>query len=156
EMAHVLAEHVRELATVARYFVDNGQRREYEDIQHELDESLAASVRLNDVSVRQEIEADYIGFTLGAESGVAPEARLSLVSKLRAQAAAPLLATHPSGDERMNRARGMLPVAQRIFARSLAPSAMNAARPPQSARPLGGAPRSDARGEQTNTRPVGI
>ena len=37
EMGHVLAEHTREFATVARYFLDQGLRREYWDIQRELD-----------------------------------------------------------------------------------------------------------------------
>jgi hypothetical protein len=60
----------RELASVARYFVDNGRNRDYEDIQRELDESFRMTLRLDTIHVQQELEADYIGLILGAEAGM--------------------------------------------------------------------------------------
>ena len=87
EMAHVLAEHTREFASVARYFVDHGRDRHYWDIQRELDESLAVNLRMSAVYVQQELEADYIGFILGARSGHEPEAMLRMLHKLHANVA---------------------------------------------------------------------
>jgi len=115
EMAHVLAEHTREFATTARYFVDNGLARDYPDIQHELAESFAVMVRMRPVYVKQELEADYIGFVLGAHAGFEPEAMLSLLAKLRGGGKS-LLATHPSDARRMQQARAMLESARRLAA----------------------------------------
>lgn len=118
EMAHVLAEHTREFATAARYFVDNGLARSYVDIQRELAENLPVLLRMSALSVQQELDADYIGFILGAHSGFAPEAMLSLLEKLGAGGGASLLRTHPPGSERMEQARAMLETARRLAARS--------------------------------------
>ena len=42
----MLAEHTREFATTARFFVGNGRNREYGDIQNELDESFVVNLRM--------------------------------------------------------------------------------------------------------------
>ena len=115
EMAHVLAEHTREFATTARYFVDNGLARDYPDIQQELAQSFSVMVRMRPVYVEQELEADYIGFVLGAHAGFAPEAMLSLLAKLRGGSDS-VLATHPSDSARMRQARAMLESARRLAA----------------------------------------
>jgi predicted Zn-dependent protease len=116
EMAHVLAEHAREFATAARYFVDNGRERDYADIQQELDGSLPVLLRMSAVSRQQELDADYIGFILGAHAGFAPQAMLSLLEKLRTGAS--LLGTHPTHARRLEQARAMLGAAQRLAARA--------------------------------------
>src|SRR5262249_42443592 len=95
EMAHVLAEHTREFGTGARYFVSNGLAREYEDLQQELDESIGLQVRMAFLSEQQELEADYIGFILGARAGVEPAAMLSLLRKLQSDSRS-LPVSHPS------------------------------------------------------------
>jgi predicted Zn-dependent protease len=115
EMAHVLAEHTREFASVARYFVDNGRSRNYADIQQELAESIPVMIRMRPLCVQQELEADYIGFVLGARAGFRPEGMLGLLGKL-GDGGGTLLATHPSEAARLRQARGMLETARRLYA----------------------------------------
>jgi len=117
EIGHVLAEHTRAFATAARYFADNGLARDYGDLQQELDKSLPLLLRMRSLSVQQELEADYIGFILGAHAGYAPESMLSLLEKLRSNST-PLVGTHPADDERLQRARAMLETARRLAARA--------------------------------------
>ncbi len=64
---------------------------------------------------RQELEADYIGLVLGAESGHDPEAMRSLLRKLCAVPSS-VLSTHPADAERMKRVEVVLPSAHRIHA----------------------------------------
>jgi len=116
EMAHVLAEHTREFATDARYFVSNGLAREYEDLQQELDESIGLQVRMAFLSEQQELEADYMGFIFGARAGVEPGAMLSLLRKLRSDSVS-LLVSHPSDERRSQQAQAMFETARRIWAR---------------------------------------
>ncbi len=113
EMAHVLAEHTREFASIARYIVDNGRNRRFEDIQRELDESFTVSLRMSDFYVRQELEADYIGLVLGARSGHDPAAMLGMLTKLHREPAG-AFSTHPSEAARIQRASSMLQTAYRI------------------------------------------
>jgi predicted Zn-dependent protease len=114
EMAHVLAEHTREFATTARSFVGNGWNRDYEDIQNELDESLAVNLRMAVVYAQQELEADYMGFILGARSGFVPEAMPRMLHKLHADAASAFL-LHPSEHERIRRVQAMMQTARRVY-----------------------------------------
>jgi len=116
EMAHVLAEHTREFATGARYFVSNGLAREYEDLQQELDESIGLQVRMAFLSEQQELEADYMGFILGARAGVEPAAMLSLLRKLQSDSRS-LPVSHPSDQRRSQQAQAMFETARRIWAR---------------------------------------
>ena len=118
EMAHVVAEHTREFATTARYFVGMGLRREYADIQHELDESFGLQLRMAPLYRQQELEADYIGFILGARSGFEPRAMLSLLRKLRSDAPS-LMDPHPSAQRRLQQAQTMLEAAERLRLRQI-------------------------------------
>ncbi len=113
EMAHVLAEHTREFATYARFFVGNGRNRYYEDIQKELDESFIVNRRMAPVYIEQELEADFMGFILGARSGFDPEAMPGMLRKLHADGATDF-SLHPDAQERMVRALAMLSMARRI------------------------------------------
>lgn len=117
-MAHVLAQHTREFATAARYFVDNGLRRDYADIDQELSQNFSVMIRMRPVYVQQELEADYIGFILGAEAGFPPKAMISLLKKL-GNGGASLVATHPTEAQRLAQARSMLESARRLYARAL-------------------------------------
>ena len=117
EIAHVLAEHTREFITLARSFVGNGLRRDYADIAQQLAEDLPANLRMQPAYVQQELEADYIGFVLGAHAGFAPEAMLRLLDKLRGDSES-VLGTHPSDAERVRRARAMLGMARILAERS--------------------------------------
>ena len=113
EMAHVLAEHTREFATAARFFVGNGRHRDYEDIQNELDESLALVLRMSPVYIQQELEADYMGFIIGARSGYDPRAMLRMLTKLDMHTGTSF-APHPRSGERSQRAEAMLQAVRRI------------------------------------------
>ena len=115
EMAHVLAQHTREFVTVARYFVDNGLRRDYADIENELSQSFPVMIRMRPIYVQQELEADYIGFVLGAQAGFHPSAMLSLLGKLGDGGQA-VVATHPTEAQRLRQARGMLESCRRLYA----------------------------------------
>jgi predicted Zn-dependent protease len=115
EMAHVLAQHTREFATVARYFVDNGLHRDYADIQNELSQSLPVMIRMQPIFVQQELEADYVGFVLGAQAGFRPAAMLSLLRKLGDGGQA-VVATHPTEAQRLRQARDMLESCRRLYA----------------------------------------
>src|SRR5215831_5373245 len=120
EVGHVLAQHTRELATVARYFVDNGLHREYWDIQHELDASFAAQLHMAFVSARQEEEADRIGFVLGARAGFEPRAMLSLLAKLERAGDSSGFGSHPSSTARLALAAGMLGMAEAVYDQGVA------------------------------------
>jgi predicted Zn-dependent protease len=119
EMAHVLAEHTREFATLARAFVGNGFRRSYADIEEQLAQDFSVNLRMRPAYVQQELEADYIGFVLGAHAGFAPEAMLSLLGKLHGESRS-LLGTHPDDAERLRQARAMLETARILAERSRA------------------------------------
>jgi predicted Zn-dependent protease len=118
EMGHVLAQHTREFASAARYFVDNGRARGYADIEHELGENLGVALRMQPISVQQELEADRIGFVLGAHAGFAPDAMLSLIGKLDT-GEHPLVDTHPDVKRRRAQARGMLDAMRRLASQPL-------------------------------------
>ena len=60
EMGHVLAEHTRESATSARYFVGMGLKRDYPDIQHEMDESFSLMIRMAPFYQQQEMGLGYL------------------------------------------------------------------------------------------------
>jgi predicted Zn-dependent protease len=116
EMAHVLAQHTREFASAARYFVDNGTARGYVDIERELGDNLAVLLRMKYLSRAQELEADRIGFVLGAHAGFAPDAMLALLEKLRRRQSS-VLDMHPSAEQRLQQARNMLEAMRRLAAR---------------------------------------
>lgn len=112
EMAHVLAEHTREFATAARYFMDNGLHRPYWDIQNELDSNLAVQLRMAFVAEQQELDADRIGFFLGARAGFDPPSMLVLLRKLGSGGTSDVLSTHPTQRLRLDQATAMLQAAE--------------------------------------------
>jgi len=114
EVGHVLAEHMREFATAARYFLDNGLRRDYRDINQELGENLPALLRMQPMLEQQELEADYMGFFLGARAGFRPEAMLSLLRRL-GDTGQGVVDTHPKQKERLRRARAMMDADRRVM-----------------------------------------
>jgi predicted Zn-dependent protease len=118
EMGHVIAEHTREFATTARYFVGMGLKRDYQDIQNEIDESFSLQLRMAPLYRQQELEADYIGFIFGARSGFNPKAMLSLLHKLDSDGAS-MLDAHPSTKQRLQQAQAVLPAAQRLYERGM-------------------------------------
>jgi len=118
EMGHVLAQHTREFAAAARYFVDNGRARGYADIERELGENFGVALRMRPFYVQQELEADRIGFVLGTHAGFTPSAMLGLLAKLDT-GERPLIDTHPDSMTRIAQARGMLEAMRRLASRPL-------------------------------------
>jgi hypothetical protein len=118
EIAHVLAEHSREFAGAARYFVDNGLRREYWDIQRELDASLVAQYRMAFIAQQQELEADRIALFLGARAGFDPAAMASLIAKLAVGETGPGPGTHPAHQRRLAQVRAAQSAAAVLHARA--------------------------------------
>jgi predicted Zn-dependent protease len=121
EMAHVLAEHTREFATVARYFVDNGLNRPYWDIQRELDDSLAVQYHMAFVAAQQELDADRIGIFLGARAGLDPDAMVSLLRKLDDGRPSAAPSAHPDQRRRIEQAASMLQAAKVVRAWTMDP-----------------------------------
>ena len=120
EVAHVLAQHTREFASAARYFVDSGTARDYADVENELGDNLSVLLRMSFLNAQQELEADRIGFVLGAHAGFAPEAMLALLIKLRtSDGRASVLDMHPTSEQRLQQARGMLQAMQRLASRPI-------------------------------------
>ena len=101
-----------EFATAARYFMDNGLHRPYWDIQNELDSNLAVQLRMAFVAEQQELDADRIGFFLGARAGFDPPAMLVLLRKLGPDGSSDLLSTHPTQRLRLDQATAMLQAAE--------------------------------------------
>lgn len=114
EMGHVLAEHTRESATSARYFVGMGLQRDYPDIQHEMDESFSLMLRMAPLYQRQELEADYIGYILGARAGFEPHAMQSLLHKLVPEDKS-MMEDHPDSQQRLRHAEAIHPAAMRLY-----------------------------------------
>jgi len=114
EMGHVLAEHTRESATSARYFVGMGLKRDYPDIQHEMDESFSLMLRMAPFYQQQEMGADYIGYILGARAGFEPHAMLSLLRKLDNGGKA-MFDVHPDSQRRLQHAETILPAGLRLY-----------------------------------------
>ena len=113
EMAHVLAEHARESATTARFFLGNGRNRDYEDLRSELNDNFAATLRLAPLYAQQELEADYMGLILGARAGFDPAAMPQMLDKLNAGAGSAFM-PHPGDGERIERVNAMLETARRV------------------------------------------
>jgi predicted Zn-dependent protease len=119
EMAHVLCEHTREFATVARYFADNGLHRDYRDLQQELDGSLPLQFRMEFMGEQQELEADRVGFFLGARAGFDPTAMARLLGKLEpAGSSSAMPSMHPSARKRLDQAASMLQAAREVGAQA--------------------------------------
>jgi predicted Zn-dependent protease len=73
-------------------------------------------LRMSAVSAQQELDADYVGFILGAHAGFDPRAMLTLLEKLGGGTS--FFGTHPTDERRMKQARDMLETARRLAARS--------------------------------------
>jgi len=120
EMAHVLAEHSRETATGARFFVSNGKNRRYEDIQNELNESFIVNLQMSFLAEHQELEADYMGLVIGARSGFKPKAMLTLLEKLKPTEVS-VLALHANHEARVAQVKNALDAAERLGRKSTKP-----------------------------------
>lgn len=118
EMSHVLAEHTREFATMARYFLGNGLHRDYEDIQQDLDQSVEVQLRMAPAYAQQELEADYMGMVLGARSGFDPRAMIGLLSKLHSDGNG-MFGFHPDEARRLAQARAMQETARLLRQRGV-------------------------------------
>jgi predicted Zn-dependent protease len=103
EVAHVIAEHVREQVSMAAAFKPPppNYTRTVADVIGSMESDIEVFFRLQPLSQLQEMEADDIGVELAARSGVAPAAIKSFYAKItRAGAGQSILDTHGSARER--------------------------------------------------------
>ena len=112
EIAHVIAEHVREQVSLAASFNKSlpPRARKVADVIEDMQSDLSIYFRLMPLSRLQEMEADDIGIEMAARAGIPPSAVISFYAKL---------AKDHAGDHSLFNTHGA--VAQRIrFTTSMA------------------------------------
>lgn len=106
EVAHAVAEHVRETLSEA-FVLARRPPLPLDVLMERLDTDLSLQIRLSDLSSLQESEADQLGMVLAYRAGWPPSAMVSFYGKLAAQEPAALIADHPPAASRLSMARGM-------------------------------------------------
>lgn len=102
EIAHAVAEHVREQLSAVRRLDPAYAHLGPEDVANVMGWDLSVSFRLAELSRLQELEADDIGIHLAAKSGFNPHALVRFYRKLsRIPHGQFLIDTHGSADSRM-------------------------------------------------------
>jgi predicted Zn-dependent protease len=116
EIAHAIAEHVREeLSTVRRLSPDYAYFS-LEEVTGLLGWDLSVSLRLAPLSRLQELEADDIGITLAARAGFDPRALVRFYRKLsRDGAGNSLLDTHGSNVDRLRAVENFAVYAEKLY-----------------------------------------
>lgn len=118
EIAHVIAEHVREqVSTVAQFNpLVPARARRVADVLNDLQSDLSIYFRLEPLSRLQEMEADDIGIDLAARAGVPPSAIVSFYTKLvRVDGGKSLFDTHGSAAQRVKFADSMAQYAWPVY-----------------------------------------
>jgi len=129
EIAHVIAEHVREQVSLAASFNKSlpPHARKVADVIEDMQSDLSVYLRLMPLSRLQEMEADDIGIELAARAGIPPNAVISFYAKLAKDQTADhsIFNTHGAIAQRIKFANSMAsyagPVYQSYRARSLQP-----------------------------------
>lgn len=102
EIAHALAEHVREQLTAARKLDPAYRRLSAEDMASAMEWDLSVSLRLSELSRLHELEADDIGIYLAAKAGFDPHALVQFYRKLSSvERGQHLIDTHGATESRM-------------------------------------------------------
>lgn len=122
EVAHALAEHVREQLSEVQLHRPRLQYRSVADAAHDMNDDLGLYLSLMPLSRTQELEADRIGLRLAARAGFPPRAALDFYAKLARgedTERRSLLATHPDERMRDRLVRQWIVPASRIYRASL-------------------------------------
>ncbi|MBA5605712.1 M48 family metalloprotease [Duganella sp. FT3S] len=106
EVAHAVAEHVRETLSEA-FLLVRRPPLPLDVLMERLDSDLSLQIRLSDLSMMQESEADQLGMVLAHRAGWPPSAMVRFYGKLAAQEPAALVADHPAAASRLSMAKGM-------------------------------------------------
>ncbi|MBA5636293.1 M48 family metalloprotease [Duganella sp. LX20W] len=106
EVAHAVAEHVRETLSEA-FLLVRRPPLPLDVLMERLDSDLSLQIRLSDLSSMQESEADQLGMVLAYRAGWPPAAMVRFYVKLATQEPAALIADHPAAASRLSMARGM-------------------------------------------------
>jgi len=118
EIGHIVLQHERQTLTSALALLPRGIRRSVPDMYTELEYNLSLLKRLEVVMQATEYEADEFGMDLASLAGYAPESQLAFLrdeAQQKAPLNAPIVATHPAADDRLQRMRHRLPFAQRLL-----------------------------------------
>lgn len=123
EVAHALAEHVREQLSEVQLRRPRLAYRTVAEAAHDMNDDLGVYLSLMPLSRTQELEADRIGLRLAARAGFPPRAALDFYAKLAREQDTQrrsLLATHPDEHVRDRLVREWVGPASRIYRASLA------------------------------------
>lgn len=106
EVAHAVAEHVRETLSEALALV-RLPPLPLDVLMERLDSDLSLQIKLSDLSSLQESEADQLGMVLAHRAGWPSAAMVRFYGKLAAHEQAALIGDHPAAASRLSMARGM-------------------------------------------------
>ena len=102
EIAHALAEHVREQLTAVRKLDPAYRRLDAADVANVIEWDLSVSLKLAELSRLHELEADDIGIYLAAKAGFDPHALVQFYRKLSSvERGQRLIDTHGAAESRM-------------------------------------------------------
>lgn len=122
EVAHVIAEHVREQISTAATMSPPPPNvtRTVDDVVDSMESDITVFLRLQSLSRLQEMEADDIGIELAARAGIAPEAIVSFYTKLsNTDTGQSLFDTHGSPRQRVVFVQSMAQYARTLYEASL-------------------------------------
>jgi Zn-dependent protease with chaperone function len=121
EMAHSILEHERQLLTTGRQLLPRQVERSVRDMYVELAHNFGLLRTLEPVLHQAELEADELGLLLAALAGYAPNRQIEFMQNEVAEddGRRALASTHPSPQMRLARLQERLPLAWRLYERSL-------------------------------------
>jgi len=122
EVAHALAEHVREQLSEVQLRRPRLEYHTVADAAHDMNDDLGLYLSLMPLSRTQELEADRIGLRLAARAGFPPRAALDFYAKMARSEDSErrsLLATHPDERKRSRLVREWVVPASRVYRASL-------------------------------------
>jgi predicted Zn-dependent protease len=116
EIAHAIAEHVREELSMVRRLSPDYAYFSLEEVTGLLGWDLSVSLSLASLSRLQELEADDIGITLAARAGFDPRDLVRFYRKLnRDGTAVMLMDTHGSNSDRLRAVENFATYAERLY-----------------------------------------
>ncbi len=117
EMAHSILEHERQALTVARMLLPREVNRSVDDVYVEMAFNHSLLKALEPVMQQGELEADELGLLLAAKAGYSPDKQIAFIAREAAQEIPfrPLVATHPTAKQRLEKLQERLPLARRLF-----------------------------------------